>query len=256
MTVFARSYPLEDIHVDASGDGRTVEAYAAVFNVPTEIRDRDGHYMEVIAPGAFDRTIAERGTKFGVFYNHGLTLHGASSERGSVPIGTPLEVRADERGLYTRVRYHKTPLADEVLEAIREGSITGYSFSGRFIQSKPPRVPRRRSDGELPTVTRTEIKLTEFGPTPMPAYEEASIIGVRSVLQKIAGLPDEERAELAALLFSGLPPTTPTVGAGGEADTPTVGAVAGEPGPDEGHHSGRSLPARIVRARLRRMGVL
>src|SRR5690606_2086691 len=91
MTVFARSYPLEDIHVDASGDGRTVEAYAAVFNVPTEIRDRDGHYMEVIAPGAFDRTIAERGTRFGVFYNHGLTLHGASSERGSVPIGTPVE---------------------------------------------------------------------------------------------------------------------------------------------------------------------
>ena len=245
MTVFARSYPLEDIHVDASGDGRTVEAYAAVFNVPTEIRDRDGHYMEVIAPGAFDRTIAERGTKFGVFYNHGLTLHGASSERGSVPIGTPLEVRADERGLYTRVRYHKTPLADEVLEAIREGSITAYSFSGRFIRSEPSRVPRRRSDGELPTVTRTEIRLTEFGPTPMPAYEEASIIGVRSVLQKIADLPDEERAELAALLFSGLPPTTPT-----------VGGVVGEPGPGEGHHSGRSLPARIVRARLRRMGVL
>lgn len=245
MTVFARSYPLEDIHVDASGDGRTVEAYAAVFNVPTEIRDRDGHYMEVIAPGAFDRTIAERGTKFGVFYNHGLTLHGASSERGSVPIGTPVEVRADERGLYTRVRYHKTPLADEVLEAIREGSIVAYSFSGRFIQSEPSRVPRRRSDGELPTVTRTEIRLTEFGPTPMPAYEEASIIGVRSAIQKIADLPDEERAELAALLSSGLPTTTPT-----------VGVVAGEPGPDEGHHSGRSLPARIVRARLRRMGVL
>lgn len=245
MTVFARSYPLEDIHVDASGDGRTVEAYAAVFNVPTEIRDRDGHYMEVIAPGAFDRTIAERGTKFGVFYNHGLTLHGASSERGSVPIGTPLEVRADERGLYTRVRYHRTPLADEVLEAIREGSITGYSFSGRFVRSEPPRVPRRRSDGELPTVTRTEIRLTEFGPTPMPAYEEASIIGVRSAIQKIAGLPAEERAELAALLFSGLPPTTPT-----------VGGVVGEPGPGEGRHSGRSLSARIVRARLRRMGVL
>lgn len=245
MTVFARSYPLEDIHVDASGDGRTVEAYAAVFNVPTEIRDRDGHYMEVIAPGAFDRTIAERGTKFGVFYNHGLTLHGASSERGSVPIGTPLEVRADERGLYTRVRYHKTPLADEVLEAIREGSITGYSFSGRFIQSDPPRVPRRRSDGELPTVTRTEIRLTEFGPTPMPAYEEASIIGVRSAIQKIAGLPAEERAELAALLSSGLPTTTPT-----------VGVVVGESGPGEGRHSGRSLPARVARARLRRMGVL
>ena len=245
MTVFARSYPLEDIHVDASGDGRTVEAYAAVFNVPAEIHDRDGHYMEVVAPGAFDKTLEERGTRFGVFYNHGLTLHGASSERGSVPIGTPLEVRADERGLYTRVRYHKTPLADEVLEAIREGSITAYSFSGRFIRSEPSRVPRRRSDGELPTVTRTEIRLTEFGPTPMPAYEAASIIGVRSAIQKIAGLPAEERAELAALLFSGLPTTTPT-----------VGVVAGEPGPDEGHHSGRSLPARIVRARLRRMGVL
>lgn len=265
MTMFTRAYPLDDIQVE-SGDGRTVEAYAAVFDTPTEIRDRDGHYMEIIAPGAFNKTLEERGTRFGVFYNHGLTLHGSSSERGSVPIGTPLEVRVDGRGLYTRTRYHRTPLADEVLEAIREGSITGYSFSGRFIQSSPSRVPRRRPGAELPTITRTEIKLAEYGPTPIPAYEDAAILGVRSLAARLVHLTAADRAELAAILAPleegehVLPPTTPTpdVGAGGDTDTPTpdVGAVAEESDPDVGHRSGRSMSARLVRARLMRAGIL
>lgn len=260
MTMFTRAYPLDDIQVESGGDGRTVEAYAAVFDTPTEIRDRDGHYLETIARTAFDKTVAERGTRFGVFYNHGMTLHGSSSERGSVPIGTPLEVRVDGRGLYTRTRYHRTPLADEVLEAIREGSIRGYSFGGVFLQSNPARVPRRRADGTLPTVTRTEIKLAEYGPTPVPAYEDAAILGVRSLVDRLAHLSAAERAELAAILAGGennvLAPTTPTSGAGGDADTPDVGAVTEESDPAVGHRSGRSMPARLVRARLHRMGVL
>jgi len=126
MTAFVRNYPLEDITIRSGGDGRTVEAYAAVFNVDTEIHDHQGQYLERISPQAFNRTIAHRGTSFGVFYNHGLTLQGTPSERASLPIGTPEEVRADSRGLYTVTRYNNTPLADEVLEAIRT------QHAGRF----------------------------------------------------------------------------------------------------------------------------
>lgn len=180
---FLRTYALDDITIRSGGDGRTVEAYAAVFDSPAPISDRYGQYLEAVAPGAFERTLANRGTRFGVFFNHGLTLHGTPSERGSMPIGTPEEVRADARGLWTVTRYNRTPLADEALEAIKTGAITGQSFAGRFVKSDKP-TPRggfrAADDGSLTTVTRTEIALTEYGPTPFPAYESAAIVGVRN----------------------------------------------------------------------------
>lgn len=186
---FVRTYALDDIQIRAGGDGRTVEAYAAVFDSPTDIADRHGQYQEVIAPGAFDRTLGQRGTRFGVFYNHGLTLHGTPSERGSMPIGTPVEVKADARGLWTVTRYNATPLADEALEAIKTGAITGQSFAGRFVKSDRP-TPRggfrAAEDGTLDVVTRTEIALVEYGPTPMPAYEDAAIVGVRHTCPRCA----------------------------------------------------------------------
>ena len=100
-----------------------------------------------------------------------------------MPIGVPLEIKVDDHGLFTRTRYHKGERADQVLEAIREGSLSGYSFSGRFDQSSP-RTPRGGfrpdSRGNLRTVRRTESTLREYGPTPFPAYQDAAITGVRS----------------------------------------------------------------------------
>jgi uncharacterized protein len=179
---FVRSYPLEDIAIIKGGDGRTVEAYAAVFKTPAEIRDQDGHYMEEIDSSAFNRTIQNRRNRFGVFYNHGLTIHGTPSDRGSVPIGTPVEVRVDNVGVRTVTRYNRTVLAEEILESINSGSITAQSFTGRFMRSNPLRVPRATKGGKLPTVTRLEIDMREYGPTPFPAYAEAMITGVRAAL--------------------------------------------------------------------------
>lgn len=201
--VFMRSFPLEDIHITRSSDGRTVEAYAAVFDTPAEIRDHEGHYNEVIAPTAFDGAIARARSgdayRVGVFYNHAMTMHGTPSDRGSVPIGTPVEIRPDGRGLLTVTRYNSTPLAEEVLEAIKAGSITGQSFTGKIVRSDPglSRSQRRRggygigTDGRLQTVRRMELGLQEYGPTPMPAYQGAAIMGVRAF--PLGTLPDEDQ---------------------------------------------------------------
>ena len=43
MTEIGRCVALDDIAIQRGGDGRTVEAYAAVFDTPTEIRDQHGH---------------------------------------------------------------------------------------------------------------------------------------------------------------------------------------------------------------------
>jgi len=190
---FMRLYPLEDIHILRSadgGDGRTVEAYAAVFGEPAEIQDHEGHYVEVIDPSAFNRAIDHASRARGgfpgsvkVLWNHGRDLSGAASDRFSMPIGVPVEIRAEARGLLTRTRYSETPLADEVLENIRSGSITSQSFTGRIMRSDPQlrRGDRYRPDsaGNLRTVHRTELGLREYGPVLWPAYSGAEILGVR-----------------------------------------------------------------------------
>lgn len=240
MSVFVRSFPLEDIR--ATEDGRTVEAYAAVFDVPVEIHDQAGTYMERIASTAFNKTIADNGLRFGVFYNHASTIYGTPSERFSMPLGKPLEVRADQRGLYTKTRYNDGPLADEVLASIRNGDITGQSFQGRFVRSDKP-TPRGgfkpAKDGTLTEVTRTEIAMREYGPTPFPAYTAAEIIGVRAVdlSRALRDMDDDERAELAALLS--FPAARLDAAARGTDTSAPAEDVTDEPPADQ-PHSGRS----------------
>lgn len=190
MTRFIRSFPLEDIRIRTGGDGRTVEAYAAVFNTPAEIHDRDGNYLEQLDPAAFNKALkdaAPAGSRTGwltkVMFNHGRDMYGNSAAEYSMPIGTPVDIQADARGLLTVTRYARTRVADDVLELIREGAITGQSFQGRFIRSDTP-VPvggfAPDDRGRLTLVTRQEVSLVEYGPTPFPAYQEAAVVGVRA----------------------------------------------------------------------------
>lgn len=249
---FARSFALSDISIRAGGDGRTVDAYATVFDTPTPIHDQDGDYIEVIDRRAFDRILPKLAPsggrsswRVGVFYNHGMTLHGTPSDRGSMPIGVPLEIKADGHGLFTRTRYAKGAVGDQVLDAINEGSLSAYSFSGRFDRSDP--MPPRsgfRADrrGNLPTVRRTESTLREYGPTPFPAYQDAQIVGVRA--EQIS----EQLDRITELLRSGgtLPAFDP-------ADLPLLtGAPEDRDSPPEDSHqvrSGRSVKEEIAARR-------
>jgi HK97 family phage prohead protease len=207
-----RLYPLEDMHIIRGadgGDGRTVEAFAAVFDDPAEIQDFEGHYVETIDRAAFNKVIADASRARGgfpgsvkVLYNHGMTIQGTPSERFSMPIGVPVDIRAEQRGLLTRTRYNETPLAEEILENIRAGSITSQSFTGRIVRSDPQlgRGGRHRPgrDGGLQTVRRTELGLREYGPVLWPAYTGAEILGVR--MSTPGGVPDpDENPDAQAL---------------------------------------------------------
>jgi HK97 family phage prohead protease len=222
-TPYTRTFALEDISIRA-GDGRTVEAYAAVFNTPTPIRDQDGEYEEVIDPAAFDRAIERaRRTKGGwnvpVMFNHGMTIWSTPSERHSVPIGVLEELRAEPHGLFTRTRYHDTEPAREILEAIREQSITAYSFSGTFNRSTPAlqaggSYTKDRRTGKLPTVRRQESTLRELGPATFAAYPDAAIVGVRAeqAAALLSSLSYDERQRLIEIFRSGTPTDLPDDG--------------------------------------------
>lgn len=228
-----RYAPLSDISVRSEGDGRTVEAYASVFDTPQEIRDRDGHYEEIIDRGAFDRTLAERGDRLQVMFNHGRTMYGTPSERFSMPIGTPIEVKVDGSGLFTRSKIAKTELGDEILALVNDGAIRGMSFSGGFLETRDERPAQR---GGLPVKVRTEISLREYGPTPFPAYDAARITGVRheaaemfatlspeEIVEYVAGLPDDARSSLlSALSDLALPGMVNDGSPSGHLDAPTI----------------------------------
>jgi len=235
MAEFTRSFPLQDATV-APGDGRTVTAFTAVFDVETEVRDQHGHYREVNDRAAFNKTVADNGTRFGVFYNHAKTVHGTPSDLFSLPIGVPVEaprvdtLTVDGRsvtGLLTVTRYDKTDLGDQILEGIRSGSIRGYSYSGRFVRSDPGKPPRggwrAKSDGSLQLVRRSEIAMAEYGPTPLPVFDDAAVIGLRSLVDQMSYLSDADRAAIAEILTRSTHLDEPDDGS----DTPTPGAVAG-----------------------------
>lgn len=185
-----RDYPLEDLHiVRGEGEGRLMEAFAAVFNQETDIQDHEGRYREVIEPHAFNKRVADLKRSrqgFGqvkVLFNHGRDMEGSPAERFQMPVAVPVHIEATSRGLLTRSRFVSTPLGDEVLELVRSGAVTAMSFTGRIIRSDPQltRYGRHRPDssGRLTTVRRMELGLREFGPVLFPAYEGAEINGVR-----------------------------------------------------------------------------
>ena len=206
-----RSFSFDaEFAIRAGGDGRTVEGYAAPFDEVAEIFDFEGHYMEVFRKGAFARSINKRTPQ--VFFNHGMDLYLRPTERFAMPIGIPLELREDAKGLFTVTRYAKTPLADEVLQLIDEGAIRGQSVQVR--RTPAGGGTRRRQGGHKETgldlVERLDVQLVEYGPTPLPVFAGAKITGVRAgiVYSQISDFSDEERSALAELLRAGPVPAS------------------------------------------------
>lgn len=164
-----RAVPFQIVR-DASeeGDGLTLEGYAAVFDETVRIWDPfDGEYDERFQRGAFKKTIAERTPYL-------MLQHGRHPLMGPLPIGSITELAEDSRGLHVRASLHDNWLVQPVRDAIASGSLSGMS-----IMFEPMRDIRDDA-GDLPLITRTEVKLLELGPVVFPAYESTEV-GVRSL---------------------------------------------------------------------------
>lgn len=246
-----RAYPIEDVHVRSDGSGRVVEAYAAAFNVRSEIVDQDGHYNETLPPTSFDRTIQHKGpTGFGVLFNHGLTVDGHPNPAATMPVGVPLEVRSDDRGVFTATRYLDNPLADQVLDAIKSGAIRAQSFSGRFTKSVRS-YPDGRGSGKLPLITRHEVDMREYGPAVFAAYKEAAILGTRAeqFIRALLDMPQDKRLDWLGQFEATTPLADPEPLILG---TPSLDGPAGSADDSREHSARPSLRSRIRAARIAR----
>ncbi len=191
--IITRATALDDLSVrsgrvncDTCGrdaTGRVIDAYAGVFGQEAEINDEHGHYVEEIDPAAWNRRLdhiarSKNGLRdVSVFYHHGMTLYSTPSEVGSHPVGHPMAIRADAHGLVTATHYGTSAHAEQTFRDLADGNVTGHSWTGRIVRSD-----KAGRAGALPKVRRLELGLAEYGPTPLPYYEGAQLVGVRATV--------------------------------------------------------------------------
>ncbi|MFG2328256.1 HK97 family phage prohead protease [Streptomyces sp. NPDC048604] len=176
---------------EGEGDGRSLTGYAAVFGQDTEIDSWEGRFTETIRKGAFRKTIRES-TPVMQFD------HGRHPLIGSLPIGSIVDLREDDQGLYVEGRITDNWLMQPVRDAIAEGSVNGMSFRFEVVREewrdaagklvKPEEVlDLLWMPGDRGPLRREliELKCRELGPVVFPAYA-GTAVSVRS-----AGLATE-----------------------------------------------------------------
>jgi hypothetical protein len=154
--------PLEIKSVDVAQ--RIIEGYASVYS----LLDLNG---DIVAPGAFDETLAGRlVTDIKCFIGHDYT---------SLPVGVPLEVRSDARGLYTRTKILPTQAGDDLLACSQAlqvaGSPLGMSIGFRTIESDWV-----QEEGQDSYRRVKKAFLGEYSYVAMPAQPAATVLSVKS----------------------------------------------------------------------------
>lgn len=146
-----------DMAIDAVDRDGTFSGYASLFGKVDLARD-------VVEPGAFARALRERGAA-GVRM---LFQHDPAE-----PIGTWLELREDERGLFVRGWLARgVERAREVLELMRAGALDGLSIGFRTVKArKEPRTGLRRI---------VEADLWEISVVTFPMLPEARIRSIKA----------------------------------------------------------------------------
>lgn len=181
-------------------DERTFEGYASSYGNT----DSDG---DVIEHGAFAKSIKE-GFPSGAIKV--LWQHDPHQ-----PIGRPVDMREDSKGLWVKSRISKTAKGDEAIELMRDGVINRLSVGFS--------IPNNKSKIDGDGIRRImEGKLFEYSLVTWPANDQAIITGVKT-LKELRGFADntlsdkarkELLAELASItaLLKGEPHSTPTAG--------------------------------------------
>lgn len=146
-------------------DERIIEGYASVFG------NVDGQ-GDVIAPSAFDRTLKANPDVL-VFIGHNAA---------DIPVGQPVEIRPDGKGLYTRTYIYPTPRGDEILGYARRrlanGKTLGMSIGYRTLKSEP-----ERDQGGRPARKLLDVELIEYSFLAAPqlaANRQAQVVAVKA----------------------------------------------------------------------------
>lgn len=139
--------------------GRTVEGYAAVFgNLDLG--------ADVIHPGAFTKTLAERGNRVVFLWQHDT----------AEPLGKLLELREDARGLFFKAVISDTARGRDALALLRDGAISGMSIGYDAIAGG---VDFSKTADGLTIRNLRELRLWEISLVSLPMNEAAGVTALK-----------------------------------------------------------------------------
>lgn len=179
-----RLTPSLELKLDASDrTAGAVSGYASVFGGPP-----DSH-GDVIAPGAFARTIAEHqaeGTAPVMLWSH----------NAAEPIGRWTELREDQRGLFVRGVFNlETSRGKDAHAHVKGGDVSGLSI-GFYT------APEGRRAGQQGESIITDVDLVEISVVARPAQRQArvTLASKRELVDLLhkSGLPRAAAQRLAA----------------------------------------------------------
>jgi uncharacterized protein len=130
------------------------EGYASVF------RNVD-HHGDVIEPGAFTKTIQERGHKVKVLWQHDPFT----------PIGKAIHLEEDNHGLFVRAKIFDTTAGRDAMTLIKGGVIDELSIGYKTIKDE--------WDKERGVRRIKEVQLFEFSPVTFAANPQAAILSAK-----------------------------------------------------------------------------
>jgi len=145
----------------ASTTGREIFGTILPYNETVEIREFGTVYRERFQAGSFSRSLRERGDKIRLFTQHDSTR--------KLPVGKAVELTEHPDSLRAAFAIAATRDGDDILELVRSGTVDSFSVGFKPL--------KQRMDGNV--LVRTECALIEVSLVGIPAYEGATVAGIR-----------------------------------------------------------------------------
>jgi HK97 family phage prohead protease len=163
---------------------RVIRGTAVVFNT----RSVDlGGFVEVIRPEAIRRTLEEQ-IDLRAFIDHDPT-----KVLGRLSAGT-LRVATDGHGLHVEIDPPKRTDADDLLESLQRGDVSGMSFAFRTL---PDGEDWRREAGQMVRYV-TDMRVQEVSVVSLPAYPATDVEVAQRALARQSARPTIAQLRAAA----------------------------------------------------------
>lgn len=166
---------------DVDSDKRIISGYASTYDL-----DQGG---DIIVRGAFSKTLETGSGRVKVLWQHD----------GGKPIGKPVKMEEDDKGLYVESYIAKTSQGDDALELSREGIIDSMSIGYTVVESE------YKDDGVR---VIKELELMEYSLVTWAMNEAAVITSVKSLdvkeLERVLREAGLSRSQAKAVACAGV----------------------------------------------------
>jgi HK97 family phage prohead protease len=142
--------------------GRKVSGIVVPYDSPTQLNRST---IEVFRKGSLAKTVSERGSKIALHLTHDpLSI-----------IGKAVDWRDDARGMWAEFHVSNTTQGNDALELIRDGVLHSFSIGFKAIANRTDVTNRNGTR----VYERKEVRLGHVALVPNPAYQDATVEGLR-----------------------------------------------------------------------------